>query len=314
MKREEFLESKGVFARAKELIGLSKHVKIAVAYLTKGGFEEVSENLERFLKSDKENKFDIVVGLSSYCITEPSALDSLAKLKRSFPRQVTVKYYYHEGFHPKMFIFEHEKETNVLVGSSNLTWQGMNFNVEANVTLARPKNSPLVRTAEAYFEKLMHYARDDIESASKRYSRIYGRVTRKRKQTGTSSTGYGMPKTSLPPQYFVSIEAIERLAAKCKILWKISPGTKGYEWNRWVKPDGSGRMAIGWDDKNEIGALTQYKSRDELQQYIDDNRKKWGGAWTEKGENGGTKDPSWYVAQQLWRFYKETHKDNVVIA
>jgi len=316
MLNEQFLENRGLFTKIKDLIRSARHVKIAIAYLTEDGYDEIAPSLEHFLKTRKNNTLEFIVGLSGYGITEPAALYSLVKLQRLFSGQVRVGYYFNEGFHPKMFILEQEKEIILAVGSSNLTWQGMNLNVEANVLLRRSKKSPLIKSAQTYFEKLMEYAKTDLDIRTREYEKIYKYISSRLKITNKSSLRIRSPisRTRLPPQYFESKRIIERLIRKCKILWKISPGMKGYEWDQWIKPDGSGRIAIGWDKENEIGRLDKYRSLEELQQFIDRNRKKWGGDWIRRGENGGLKDPSWYVAQQLWRFYKGTKKGQLVIA
>jgi len=314
MRNEELLESKGVYRSISRLIGRSTSVRIAVAYLTEDGYSAIADDIERFLKRDKNNKLDFIVGISNYCITEPAALDSLARLRNLFPNQARVRYYYNEGFHPKMFILEHDDGTSLIVGSSNLTWQGINLNVEANLAITRPKNSHLVSAAQTYFDKLMVHAAEDLEQASRFYKKIYKRLTGKKgKTSGSAGTG-GRFRTNLPPQYFESNKTIEELESRCQLIWKISPGIRGREWSQWLKSDGTGRIAIGWDDKDEIGRLSDYGSQEDLQQHIDLNRKRWGGTWVEKGERGGTKDPSWYVAQQLWRFYRGTRKGSVVIA
>ena len=313
---EQFLDNRALFIKIKDLIKYSKNVKIAIAYLTKDGYDEIAPSLEYFLKTRKNNMLEFIVGLSGYGITEPAAVHSLLKLQRSFSGQVRLGYYFNEGFHPKMFIFEQEKEITLAVGSSNLTWQGMNLNVEANVLLSRSKKSPLIKSAQTYFERLMEYANTDLDMRIKEYEKIYKRISSRLKGTSKSSSSVRspIPRTRLPPQYFESKRTIENLMRKCKILWKISPGMKGSEWDQWIKPDGSGRIAIGWDKENEIGRLDKYRSSEELQRFIDRNRRKWGGSWVERGEKGGLNDPSWYVAQQLWRFYRGTKKGQLVIA
>jgi HKD family nuclease len=170
---DQFLESRELFSKIKELLNRATYVKIAVVFLTKGGYDELSANIEHFLKYKPTNKIDFIVGLSSYCITEPDALDALMKLQTSFSRQVKVKYYFNEGFHPKLFIFEHEEVTTVLVGSSNLTWQGLNINVEANVMLTRPVKSDFIISVQNYFKNLLDYAASDLETAFRQYDKMF---------------------------------------------------------------------------------------------------------------------------------------------
>jgi predicted Mrr-cat superfamily restriction endonuclease len=151
----------------------------------------------------------------------------------------------------------------------------------------------------------------DLETKLKKYSKFF---EHNKKTTNQSRTGRSLGRrTQLPPSFFQQTDDLLSISQTCKLLWKISPGKKGHEWELWINPDGSGRIAIGWDD-DEIGALSNYQDQQTLKTNIEKNRRKWGGDWIKRGPNGGLKDPSWYVAQQLWRFYKETEKDQTVIA
>ena len=51
-----------------------------------------------------------------------------------------------------------------------------------------------------------------------------------------------------------------------------------------------------------------------MQGYIDNNRRKWGKDWNRRGRRGGLENPSWYVAQQLWNFFREVKKGEIVVA
>ena len=236
------------------------------------------------------------------------------KLQTSFSRQVKVKYYFNEGFHPKLFIFEHNEVTTVIVGSSNLTWQGLNINVEANVMLTRPIKSDFIISVQNYFKNLLDYAASDLETAFRQYDKMFKRFSNQQKGVIESGDEGKFSKTNLPPQFFESRENIQQLSLNCKVLWKIAPGKRGYEWNEWINSSGIGRIAIGWDESNEIGRLSDYKCEKDLKNNIETHRKNWSESWNELGERGGQKDPSWYVAKQLWRFYDGTKKGNLVIA
>lgn len=310
--KEQFLESQSIFPKIRELLRKSNFVRIAVAYLTNDGYNELESSIHDLLRNNSNNKIKIIVGLSSYCITEPAAVQALKDLQTAFSSQVTVKYYYNEGFHPKLFIFEHGSETSCIIGSSNLTWQGLNSNVEANVILTRSALSPLVISIQDFFENLLNHADCDLETAIRKYNRLY--QTSMNRTKGHKSGKEPFLKTSLPPQFFKAKKDIQTLLQNCKVLWKIAPGSRGYEWNEWINSDGDGRIAIGWDDVNEVGRLDKYESKQELKDYIETHRKGWNRFWREIGERGGKKDPSGYVAGQLWRFYKETEVGNLVIA
>ena len=201
-KDEQFLESYELFSKIKELLNKASYVKIAVAFLTKYGYDELSANIEHFLKNKPTNKIEFIVGLSSYCITEPDAFAALMKLQTFFSRQVKVKYYFNEGFHPKLFIFEHGEVTTVIVGSSNLTWQGLNINVEANVVFTRPFKSDFIISVQNYFKNLLDYAASDLETAFRQYDKMFKRFSNHQKGVIESSDEGKFSKTNLPPQFF----------------------------------------------------------------------------------------------------------------
>ena len=198
---EKFLGSQEIFSQIRKLLNKTTYVKIAVAFLTKDGFDEISAKIEEFLQNKSTNKIDFIVGLSSYCITDPDAVKALMKLQASFLGQAKVKYYYNEGFHPKLFIFENENETTCIVGSSNLTWQGLNSNVEANVMFRRPNSSALTLSIQDFFKNLMDYAASDLAAAFRQYDRIYEKSNNQQKGQDKSGdeTFY---RTPLPPQFF----------------------------------------------------------------------------------------------------------------
>jgi HKD family nuclease len=298
---EEFLCSGDFFTSLQKLAKKSSSIRVAVAYLTQGGYDQIETCLRRFLGRSAANRLYFVVGLSDYCITEPSALESLLELKTDFENQLVLKYYDNEAFHPKLFVFEGKDTTTAIAGSSNLTWQGMSSNVEANLLLTRPTDSPIVQSIMNYFQEIDDYADTDLNDVLKAYKKKFNSFERKGGRKSGKTKRKGRRKTRLPPVFFPKISTSE--ARKQDMLWKISPGEEGCYWDHWVDPDGNGIIAIGWDDK-EIGRLTDYDSEEELKDYIDCNRWKWGRYWRRRGPNGGLKDPSGYVAMQLWRFKK----------
>jgi HKD family nuclease len=296
---ELFLRSGDFFTSLQKLARISNSIRVAVAYLTQGGYDQIETCLRRFLEKSSSSRLYFVVGVSDYCITEPSALESLLELKTDFENQLVLKYYDHEAFHPKLFVFEGKNTTTVIAGSSNLTWQGMSSNIEANLLLTRPTDSPVVQSIMNYFQEIDNYADTDLNDALKIYRKRFNSFERSRGRKSGKTRRWTRRKTRLPPVFFPRISTPE--TRKRDMLWKISPGREGCYWDHWVDPNGNGIVAIGWDDK-EIGPLTDYNGEEQLKDHIDRNRSKWGRYWRRRGPNGGLKDSSGYVAMQLWRF------------
>jgi HKD family nuclease len=199
---EQFLESKDVFVHFRKLANQSNKIRIAVAYLTQNGYDIIDPDLRKFLKKHKGNTLELIVGLSSYCITEPSSIESLLRLRKAFSSQVNIRYYYNEGFHPKLFIFEKKDAASILIGSSNLTWQGMRSNVEANLLITEPRNSALHKVVIHYFERLMQHADKDLGSVLITYTKDYNRLKKRKASSYVASPSKKSLRTSLPPDYF----------------------------------------------------------------------------------------------------------------
>ncbi|MCJ7425229.1 phospholipase D-like domain-containing protein [Candidatus Bathyarchaeota archaeon] len=312
---ERFLKSKDFFGEFRQLSLRSNKIRFAVAYLSQNGCDRISRDLERFLERDGKNRLDVIAGFSSYFITEPKALETLAAIKKHYSDQVDIRYYYNKAFHPKLFIFERDNEVDAIIGSSNLTWPGMSSNIEANVLLKRPMESSLSQSLMDFFNQIMRHAERDFEDELKRYSKDYDRYHTREKRS--KKVGRRRVETNLPPDDYQPIDRsgstdiLRRLSSDSKMIWKISPGQHGKYFGEWIEPDGSGHIAVWWRPKKK---LSDFSSEEELKNYINDNRKSWGTRWNRKGPNGGLRDPSGYVAQQLWRFYDETKEKQIVVA
>uniref|UniRef100_A0A7C1SYV8 Phospholipase D n=1 Tax=Agrobacterium albertimagni TaxID=147266 RepID=A0A7C1SYV8_9HYPH len=102
-----------------------------VAFAKESGFKEFQGELREAIERGMAARF--VIGVDFYQ-SEPKVIDKLFKLKRSGDVALYMgspdKQY---TFHPKLFMFEKEGVTDVIVGSANWTYGGMAENHELSV-------------------------------------------------------------------------------------------------------------------------------------------------------------------------------------
>lgn len=120
---------------------------INVAFITTAGIGMLKTQLSDF--ADRGGKGRILV--SPYLdFNDPETLYELLKLKhvevRMTPKEAKV--------HSKIYIFEHDQEQIVIVGSSNLTHSAMKLNYEWNVKLTSAINGEFVDRTQRDFDSL----------------------------------------------------------------------------------------------------------------------------------------------------------------
>lgn len=100
-----------------------------VAFISNGGINNISEQLELF--KEKSDDIRLYVGVDLHATSE-EALKRLMSLEIEtyvvfFPNNVI--------YHPKIYVFEGEDFSRIIIGSSNFTVSGLFQNVEASVCI-----------------------------------------------------------------------------------------------------------------------------------------------------------------------------------
>jgi HKD family nuclease len=103
MLKVSFLQSGDILHNLLQGLRQARKSRIAVAFLSLDGYQELAYTLHDVLADGRDIEF--VVGISRYHNTDWEALEKLVHLQDSFP-SLEVRYYYNEGFHPKLFIFQ----------------------------------------------------------------------------------------------------------------------------------------------------------------------------------------------------------------
>jgi HKD family nuclease len=120
----------------------SKNTQIAVAFLKHSGIKVIENSLKFSL--DNGSKFEIIAGLD-FKTTDPKSMMFFIELKKKYSN---LKFYCYGDkkqnrndivFHPKIYLFENDKEKTSIVGSTNLTGGGLTSNFEVNTIFNEKK-------------------------------------------------------------------------------------------------------------------------------------------------------------------------------
>jgi len=104
-----------------------KEIKIAVAFIRESGLNLLINHLEGLIT--REVNIKILFG-NEFGITDIEAIHSLIEIG------AICKYYSGANtFHPKTYIFIRENETNIIIGSSNISYSAFKEGVEWNILL-----------------------------------------------------------------------------------------------------------------------------------------------------------------------------------
>lgn len=116
--------------------------KMAVAFLKYSGVQVIEQALNSCLK--KGGNVEIITGLD-FKTTDPQSMHYFIRLQKQISN---LKFYCYGDkeenrtdvvFHPKIYLFEKERETTGIVGSTNLTRGGLLTNFEVNVVIKEAK-------------------------------------------------------------------------------------------------------------------------------------------------------------------------------
>jgi hypothetical protein len=122
----------------RELARSARTLQAVVAFATKAGVDAVLPHIRRIAE---RGRVSITVGLYQG-VTEPAALRALARAAKTLDGRLTVRIARLPNLHRKVYVFGLAQRTAVLVGSSNLTSEGLSSDGEFNVLLHLPGRYP----------------------------------------------------------------------------------------------------------------------------------------------------------------------------
>jgi HKD family nuclease len=122
---------------------------IAVAFISKAGLESVLHLLKRVAA---KGPVRLLTGLYQG-FTDPAALRILLREEANSQGRLTVKISTNPRFHWKAYFLMRKTTANVVIGSSNLTEEGLTNSGELNSVLLLQKNSQPFRELHAIFNR-----------------------------------------------------------------------------------------------------------------------------------------------------------------
>lgn len=161
----DFLQSFDISNKISKLCKDFPNVKVAVAYVKKKGFDSLSNSMcllskDEFISANLRIKF--IVGLSeSHFTTDYEPLQKLLDFKEGLHNEahkIELRYIPDSRFHAKMFVFNGDNKSAILVGSSNITQGGLKNNSEANLLLEADSWYPAIKNANSYFDWLWQHS------------------------------------------------------------------------------------------------------------------------------------------------------------
>jgi superfamily II DNA or RNA helicase/HKD family nuclease len=120
----------------RDAIRRSKKIRIIAAFIRESGIRLILEDLK--VAVDMGAKVQILTGLY-LGITEPSAL---YLLKLYFGNSIEIRVFRHNdvSFHPKTYIFEDDQNSEIYIGSSNISASALESGVEWNYKIAEDES------------------------------------------------------------------------------------------------------------------------------------------------------------------------------
>lgn len=119
-----------------QAIRKSKSIRLVAAFIRESGIRLILDDLK--FAVNKGAKVQILTGLY-LGITEPSAL---YLLKLSFGNSIEIRIFKHNdiSFHPKTYIFEDDQNSEIYIGSSNISASALENGVEWNYKIAQDES------------------------------------------------------------------------------------------------------------------------------------------------------------------------------
>lgn len=148
----EFIENVGpnsVLSNLRRMTKSASRVDIAVAFISASGLNQLLPSL---LRVASRGEVRILTGLYQG-ITDPRALRTLLRIQRQTRGCLSVRVSRESKFHRKLYIVRAGGRVKAVVGSSNLTSDGLSSGGELNVYLSSAANSAPMRRLSATFDE-----------------------------------------------------------------------------------------------------------------------------------------------------------------
>ncbi|MGE5296878.1 MAG: phospholipase D-like domain-containing protein [Solirubrobacterales bacterium] len=132
----------------KAQISHASEVSIAVAFITQAGLDEIVQPLQQVATNGKVR---LLTGLYQK-FTEPRALRTLCRLQRQTQGRLSVRLSREPQFHRKLYVLTNRVYATAILGSSNLTQDGLRSGGELNLMMRLPTNSVVFKKMAKAFD------------------------------------------------------------------------------------------------------------------------------------------------------------------
>jgi HKD family nuclease len=162
-------------------------VYIATAYATVGGVRKLLTMMTERVESFESNW---LLGLDDY-ITQPGALELCLALPSASLRVASFTRRHKIRFHPKIILLassRHPQKASLIIGSSNLTANGLSKNIEASMVVS--SNSIEEATElRSYWQKYWELGNLLSTGEFENYARTYQEIKSRREEAGLGDQG-----------------------------------------------------------------------------------------------------------------------------
>jgi HKD family nuclease len=182
-----YLDNRGrsVGSAIEEAIEGASRASVAVAYSTESGIGRLRPGIEDL--SSRGGSARLLTGLDDF-LTDVGAVDAVARLPGAECRVFLPRGVGGAGrFHPKLYVFEGERESSVIVGSANLTGAGLETNHEASLWLRGEPDDDTVGAIRDGFDllwaspravALTEQVREDYQQAKRARDRAMAEIVK----------------------------------------------------------------------------------------------------------------------------------------
>ncbi|WP_081300688.1 DEAD/DEAH box helicase family protein [Clostridium beijerinckii] len=161
-----------LYTKLKESIKNAKAIDIIVSFLMDSGVKMILKDLKEAI--DRNVSIRILTG-SYLNITSPTAL---YMLKGALKDKVDLRFYnvHNKSFHPKSYIFHNDNDSEIYIGSSNLSKGALTDSIEWNYRFLRSQNPEDFNEFYNEFENLfLNYSQIINDDVMKAYSKNWKR-------------------------------------------------------------------------------------------------------------------------------------------
>jgi HKD family nuclease len=152
----------------------TNEVCVAVAFITQSGLDEIIQPLRQVAA---QGSVKLITGLYQH-VTEPKALETLLNIQRETRGNFSVKISKEPQFHRKFYILESKSQITAIVGSSNLTKEGLQSGGEINVIISSAKNTSSTKELKKIFQKEWEHRAISLSAEQiKKYHKIRSKKT-----------------------------------------------------------------------------------------------------------------------------------------